>query len=266
MTRSTLRLLLLAGVMIVALNAFAPYLLAQDASAPAVDPAADKPGTLGVVVNLVLGNIDFIFVVIGILSVLSLGFIIQGFVRTRPSVIMPEESTNQIREMIGNRQFQELIEFTENDTGFISKVVNPALKRAPNYSHMKEAMEIAIAEQSADSFRKLEILNIIGNLGPLLGLMGTVLGMMIAFDDMNRAKGNADPALLAGGISKALAHTFLGLFLAIPSLAAYGILRSITDKLITRASIISEELLQMMRPSETKAAAPARPQVATTRQ
>jgi len=74
--------------------------------------------------------------------------------------------------------------------------------------------------------------------------------MMVAFDQMMQAQGQANPAMLAGGIATALAHTFLGLFLAIPNLAAYGILRQKIDKLSTQAALKSEELLQLMRPSE----------------
>jgi len=94
-------------------------------------------------------------------------------------------------------------------------------------------------------------LNIIGNLGPLLGLLGTVLGMITAFSDMQAAGGNADPSVLAGGISIALAHTFMGLFLAVPSLAAFGVLRTIVDRLTIKASLVSEELLLMIKPADS---------------
>ena len=62
-------------------------------------------------------------------------------------------------------------------------------------------METALGEQTAEQFRKIEYLNIIGNLGPLLGLLGTVMGMIEAFDQMHRSGGNAKPAELANGIS-----------------------------------------------------------------
>ena len=65
--------------------------------------------------------------------------------------MMPEGTTNHIRELIGQRQFKELIEFTESDPSFISKALNPALKRAPSFAAMKEAMETAIGEQTAPS-------------------------------------------------------------------------------------------------------------------
>jgi biopolymer transport protein ExbB len=187
--------------------------------------------------------------------VIGLTLIIQAFMMNRASVFMPEETTNQIREMIAQRKFKELIEFTETDSSFISKAVNPALKRAPSFSSMKEAMETAIGEQTAEQFRRIEYLNIIGNLGPLLGLMGTVIGMISAFAAMKAAKGSADPSVLAGGISQALTHTFLGLFLAIPCLAAFGILRTMVDRLTVRGALVAEELLLMIKPAEAKPAA-----------
>lgn len=233
---------------------------AQDA-APAGDAAAaSAEATFGVgdLVGLILHNLDPIFFIILALSVTGLTLIIQGFIKNRASVFLPEESTNQIRELIGQKKFKELIDFTETDPSFASKALNPALKRAPSFSSMKEAMETAIGEQTAEQFRKIEYLNIIGNLGPLLGLLGTVLGMMAAFDAMNKAGGNANPAQLAGGISKALAHTFLGLFLAVPCLAAFGVLRTMVDRLTVRGALVAEELLLMVKPQDSKsAAAPA---------
>jgi biopolymer transport protein ExbB len=110
----------------------------------------------------------------------------------------------------------------------------------------------------------IEYLNIIGNLGPLLGLLGTVLGMIEAFNEMSAAGGQARPDQLAGGISKALAHTFMGLMLAVPCLAAFGWLRTVVDRLTVRGALIAEELLLMVKPAEAKpaAAAATRPGVA----
>jgi biopolymer transport protein ExbB len=200
------------------------------------------------VFSIILHNLDFVFWTIALCSVFGVTLIIQGFTQNRASVVMPEASTEKIRELIGQRQFKELIEFTENDPSFVSRALNPALKRAPSFSAMKEAMETSVGEQTAEQFRKIEYLNIIGNLGPLLGLLGTVLGMIDAFSAMNAAGGNASPSELAGGISKALAHTMLGLILAVPCLAAFGVLRTLVDRLTMRASLLAEELLLMIKP------------------
>ena len=209
--------------------------------------SGDQPTGL---LHLILGHMDFVFITIAGLSVWGLTLIIQASIKNRASVFMPEETTNQIREMISQRKFKELIDFTETDDSFVSKALNPALKRAPSFSSMKEAMETAIGEHTAEQFRKIEYLNIIGNLGPLLGLLGTVLGMIEAFQAVQQTGGQADVANLSGGISTALTHTFLGLFLAIPCLAAFGVLRTIVDRLTVRGALTAEELLLMIKPAE----------------
>ena len=234
-------------------------------------PAAPAQGEN--VFTLILSHwIDPVFWTIGILSVTALTLIIQGFITNRASVFLPEASNSQIRELIAQKKFRELIDFTETDPSFVSKALNPALKRAPSFSSMKEAMETALGEQTAEQFRKIEYLNIIGNLGPLLGLLGTVLGMIEAFEAMHAAgNSGAKPSDLAHGISTALVHTFLGLFLAIPCLAAFGILRTIVDRLTTRGALIAEEMLLMVKPAEARPVAGAprampatpQPQIAT---
>ena len=224
--------------------------------APAPAPAAKKDNLF----TLILSHPDPVFFTIIGLSIWGMTLIIQGFLKNQASVLLPESSTNAIREMIRQKQFKELIEFTDTDPSFVSRAINPALKRAPSFSSMKEAMETAIGEQTAEQFRKIEYLNIIGNLGPLLGLLGTVLGMIDAFNEMNAAQGQASPAQLAGGISRALAHTFMGLTLAVPCLAAFGFLRTIVDRLTVRGALIAEELLLMVKPAEAKQPQPGAPQ------
>ncbi len=247
---SRLRLIVLVGFFLAALFVIAGSGFAQttgDKNAPVV------PSTS--VFQLIMENRDPVFFTILGLSIWGLTLIIQGFLVNRPSVIMPPRTIETIREMIAQRRFKELIDFTETDPSFVSRALNPALKRAPSFSSMKEAMETAVGEQTADQFRKIEYLNIIGNLGPLLGLLGTVIGMIDAFLALNASGGNASPATLAFGISKALVHTMLGLMLAVPCLAAFGFLRTLVDKYTVRASLISEELLLMIKPAEARPAA-----------
>jgi biopolymer transport protein ExbB len=246
--RYTFRIRLLLLLVMLAVICFtATHSFAQTAGgATPEQPVAKGLG------QMILGNVDFIFITIGVLSIAGLTLIIQGFLMNRASVMMPDEITAQIREMIAQRKFKELIDFTETDSSFISRALNPALKRAPSFANMKEAMETAIGEQTAEQFRRIEYLNIIGNLGPLLGLLGTVLGMIKAFSAMEAAAGNASPAQLAGGISTALTHTFLGLMLAVPCLAAFGWLRTIVDRLTVRGAMVAEELLLMIKPVETR--------------
>jgi biopolymer transport protein ExbB len=244
---SRFRIVFLA-MMLAAAGIVAGSSFAQDAGGT---PAASPKGAS--TFQLVFSHLDDpIFWIIGTLSIIGLTLIIQGFLTNRSEVLMPEATTNRIREMIGARQFKEVLEFTENDPSFVSRAINAALKRAPDFQLMKEGMETAIGEQTAEQFRKIEYLNIIGNLGPLLGLLGTVYGMIVAFSAMQAEGGSASPATLAGGISKALAHTFLGLMLAVPCLAAFGVLRTMVDRLTVRGALVAEELLLMIKPADSR--------------
>jgi biopolymer transport protein ExbB len=253
--RIALLLACIAGaVVVMSSNGFAQNTPAGGGAAGA---QAAPPAARGIM-SLILDHwYDPVFIVIVLLSIWGLTMIIQGFIKIRGAALLPEASTNHIRELIAQRQFKELIDFTETDPSFVSRAMNPALKRAPSFSSMKEAMETAIAEQTAEQFRRIEYLNIIGNLGPLLGLLGTVMGMIYAFQDLMAAGGEANPAKLAGGISTALCHTFLGLFLAVPCLAVFGIQRTMVDRLTTQGALISEELLLLIKPAEAKPAAAA---------
>lgn len=257
--RSRLRVLILTTLLALAAGVMVAPTLAQ--APPAGSPAATdvQPRGKGVFA-LVMDNIDVIFITIGVLSIVGLTLTIQGFLQNRRAALMPDDSIRQMRDMIAQKKFKELLEFTEADNSFVSASLNAALKRAPDFDAMKEAMETTVGEQTAERFRKIEYLNIIGNLGPLLGLLGTVWGMIIAFSEMDAAGGNASPAQLAGGVSKALAHTFLGLGLAVPCLAAFGVLRTLIDRRTIEAGLLGEELLLAIRPTDARAAAaPGRP-------
>lgn len=201
--------------------------------------------------------------VIALCSVVAVTLIIQAFIRVRRGSILPEESHAQIEQMIQQKQFRELVEFTQTDDSFVSRSLNPSLKRAPNFVEMREALEAGVAEETAEHFRKLEYINILANVGPLLGLLGTVIGIMDAFLEMRKAGGTADVSALAGGISTALGTTMMGLTLAIPCLTAYGVLRNKADRLTQEGAMLSEEFLLMMRADGRPAPgrqAPQRPQ------
>jgi biopolymer transport protein ExbB len=221
-------------------------------SAATPAPAADSTSSPAVHVNLfsiITSNTDPVFYTIVVLSVIGVALIIQAFIKTRASVLMPKVATDHMRDLITRRRFQELLEYTTSEPSFVARSLAPALRRAPDFDRMKEAMETALGEQTAEQFRRIEYLNIIGNLGPLLGLLGTVLGMIDAFAVVQNQKGQANVPDLAGGISKALCHTFLGLMLAIPCLAAFGVLRTLVDRLTISGSLLAEELLLMLKPA-----------------
>ncbi|KKN66457.1 hypothetical protein LCGC14_0471140, partial [marine sediment metagenome] len=91
-------------------------------------------------------------------------------------------------------------------------------------------------------------LNLIGNVAPMLGLMGTVLGMIGAFFKIVET-GQVDATSIAGPIGIALVTTLLGLGVAIPALTFFAILRNRIDAITSEAMVICQELISTFRPA-----------------
>jgi len=201
----------------------------------------------------VFETFDWIVIaMLGLASIAGIALAIDAMLHIRESKIAPAASTEKIRELIEAQSYKELMDFTATDSSFVSKALYAAIRRAHlKYAAMREAMETSIGEQTANVFRRIEPLNVIGNIGPLMGLMGTVLGMIMAFNALQAAGGTPKVEQLAGGIGTALIHTFFGLFVAIPCLLVYGFYRTRADKISTRAAVVAEELLEALRPDSS---------------
>ena len=200
--------------------------------------------------------------IIILLSVVGTSLIVQYAMRFRAQNVLPRESIDALAEMLDNKKYREAIEYSETDPAYVSKLVNAALKEAPNgFGGMERAMEEVADLETTRMLRPMEWLNLLGNIAPMLGLFGTVYGMIVAFSILVAEGGRPDPAKLAGGISTALVTTFWGLIVAMPCLAAYSIIRNKVDALATEGMMIAEDLLKQFKPGAAKkpaAAAPAR--------
>jgi len=222
-------------------------------------PSAAPAGRLNDISNLFVQSFDPFTVILLLGSVAAGAVIIRCLFEIRESAILPPSSTTRLTNLVSDGSIEELESFVSRDASFASRVLAAALSAPRTDKHaIRDAAELAATEQSSSWFRKIEPLNIIGNLGPLLGLAGTVWGMVLAFSELGAAGGNANPASLSGGISKALFHTLLGLLLAIPALTFFGFYRQIVDRLCTRAIAVSASLTEKLiaRLLPTDAASP----------
>jgi biopolymer transport protein ExbB len=207
-------------------------------------PAA--PSTPGGTWPLFVQSFDAFSVVLLLGSIAAGAYIFRAVIEVRPGAILPTDRTRIMSDMIKQSRFAELRGYVERDRTFLGRVLAAAFTQADSKDSMREAAELAASEQVANWFRKIEPLNIIGNLGPLVGLAGTVWGMILAFTSLGQAGGQASPADLSLGISKALFHTLLGLCLAIPCLLMFGFYRSIIDRHCTRAMVMAAEMVEKL--------------------
>jgi biopolymer transport protein ExbB len=129
---------------------------------------------------------------------------------------------------------------------------------------MIRALEQTSDELLTRRMRQIEILNVIGNVAPMIGLFGTVYGMILTFQGIVASGGRPDPVDLAGGIGTALTTTFWGLIVAIPSLAGYAIIRNNIDSLTSEATLQASELVSHFKPVAGQASTAAGAAAAAT--
>jgi len=189
--------------------------------------------------------------IIWTISVVTVALIIRYATLIRRATIIPEIMRIQIQEMFDNKEYRDAIDVTAADPSFLGYVVHAALAEAAHgYPAMERAMEEASEERTTKMLRGLEWLNLIGNIGPMLGLFGTVWGMINVFFKIVEKGGMPKPEELAGGIGIALVTTLLGLAVAIPALAGYAIYRNRIDSLTSEAMVASQDLISGFRPGK----------------
>jgi len=185
------------------------------------------------------------------LSIVTVAVIIQYFVTIRRAIIMPDTIRSQINSLFENKQYREVIDLTAQEPSYLSYIVHAALAESPHgYASMERAMEEASEERTTKLLRRIEWLNLLGNISPMLGLMGTVWGMIGAFIKIWQVGGTPDPADLANSIGTALVTTLLGLAVAIPSLSVYAIMRNRIDAMTSEAMVASQDLISAFRPGK----------------
>ena len=237
--------------------------LAQPGTAPSTGApsaaAAPTPATGGAapatpaprksLMSLFLESVDLFTVLLVSGSLAAWTIIIVCLIDVRKAKIAPEEPARIIDQLARTEppRWSDLRQFVNEDDALVCKIVRAAMNAPTSDKNaMREAAELSASEEVAKWFRRLEPLNVIGNLGPLLGLAGTVWGMIIAFAALGESGGQANPATLSLGISKALFHTLLGLMLAVPCLLVFGFFRQIVDKHCTRVMVQASDLVELL--------------------
>ena len=190
-------------------------------------------------------SFDAFTVVLVLGSLVATGVIVRCVIDVRGSRMLPRDRLERARSLVEQGRFDDLRRACEGDGSFVGRVMGAAL--APHHADaaaVRDAAELAASDECARWFRKIEVLNVIGNLAPLVGLAGTVWGMVLAFSSLGAAGGQAGAGDLSLGISKALFHTLLGLCLALPCLFVFGVYRSIVDRECNRALVELGKLVE----------------------
>jgi len=183
------------------------------------------------------------------LSVVMVALVIQTFLAIRRINVSPEATKAQVQQLFDNKQYREAIELTSTQPDYLSYIVHAALTEAARgYNAMEKAMAEAANERTGRMLRSIEYLNLLGNIGPMLGLLGTVYGMILAFFSIVAEGGVPNPGKLAEALGIKLVCTFMGLVVAIPSLTTYGLMRNRIDVLAGEAVVTAQDLMATFKP------------------
>ena len=150
---------------------------------------------------------------------------------------MPAGLRERVQQQLAAGNLKGAFQACDAQPSFLSFLLRTSLAEAESgWTAVEKALEDATAEQTARLMRRVEYLAVIGNIAPMLGLLGTVVGLLFAFHEVASTQGVARAADLADGIYHALVSTVGGLIVAIPAMAVYAAFRNRVDQLAAEAA------------------------------
>jgi biopolymer transport protein ExbB len=183
------------------------------------------------------------------LSLIMVALIVEHAMTIRHTTLIPDRVVAELEQFVQQGQVKDAIEYCHlpENYSLISNCVLAGLERFNTsefgFAEYRSAVEEEGETQTARLYRKTEVLGVIGAIAPMLGLLGTVWGMILAFNIIATTEGMAKPEQLADGIGQALFTTLLGLLVAIPAMLAFSFFRNRIDSLVAEAGKRIEHIL-----------------------
>lgn len=201
---------------------------------------------------------------IAICSLILVAFVLERTISLRRGRVIPGPFTKRFLKQLsdGDLDRDTALKLCEENGSPVADVLAGAVRKWGRPAVEVEQAIIDAGERSTNGLRKyLRVINGVATVTPLLGLLGTVVGMIRAFNNIATADALGRPELLAGGISQALLTTAFGLSVAIPALIFYLFFVSRVDQLIIEIDAIGQEVVNTISAEElkSKAGRPAKP-------
>ncbi len=183
------------------------------------------------------------------LSICGVGLIIYNFMMIRPKAFLRPDLAEQLHPLMNNLQLDQAKQLCDDNPSAVTNILYSGLERVDD-EHLdpeavKEAMEESSTEELAAPFAMINYLSIVATLSPMVGLLGTVSGMIKAFRAI-AAQGMGQPQVLADNISEALITTASGLIVAIPAMFFYFFFKNRYGKIVSRVSKLTGDLYYEM--------------------
>ena len=184
-------------------------------------------------------------------SIFALGFFIERLFKLRRARVLPRDFLRNINELIARRKYADAIYLCQGNPSSLARIFHAALKNSGQpRPAIKEVVEEVGRREAADLGKYISVLGTVASITPLLGLLGTVSGMIKTFNLISYY-GVGNPGTLAAGISEALLTTAAGLCVAIPTLVGYRFISGKADGLTSELEEQSIVLVEALKGTES---------------
>jgi biopolymer transport protein ExbB len=241
------RLLILAALAAVLLASWPPTARAQDA-------AAGQGGAVKVDANesflhwmaRASGKLGWLLLAMSFYLIALVAWMSFEY---RRSVAIPPKLVTDLTEMLAAKQYTEAFNRASADPSFLARVVAAGVRKLPaGLTTAQRAMELANDDVTMGMEHRTTYLATVGTLGPMIGLVGTVYGMIESFRVIATAGASPQASQLAGGISTALFATLEGIALSIPAIYFFAVFRNRIARLSLEVALAAETLLEGFAP------------------
>ncbi|HAR66981.1 MAG TPA: hypothetical protein DCR55_12310 [Lentisphaeria bacterium] len=232
-----------------ALLTTAPLFAQEAAPAEGAAPVAEETGVGFKQIVLEGGMVNtLIWGLIFLSSFAMIWFLVDGVMQTKRDKILPAHVVDGVRTSLDEGDLDGAIATCEQNPGPLSTILMAGFDNIEEgYEVVQESVGAATDLESEKLFQQINYLNLCGQIAPMLGLLGTVTGMVSAFAGLASASGAAKAAMLAQSISIALWTTVSGLLIAVPALLGYALCKNLATRLLLESQATVLDLIKILR-------------------
>jgi biopolymer transport protein ExbB len=191
-----------------------------------------------------------------ILSIYFVATVIQLFIELRLSVAMPAEDVSSCEQLLASRDFQGLYDYASKRPSLYCRLVSVGISELPSgLTEAREVMDRNADAETVEMEKKISMLAVLGTLGPMIGLVGTLKGMISSFSVIALSDVQLKASEVAAGISEALILTFEGVALSVPAIYFFAVFKNRVAKISVETLLAADELVR--RVSQQVKAKPA---------
>lgn len=229
--------------------------------APSASTAAEvsQPGFFEIVFSGGWSGFLIMLVLIA-LSLTAAYLVFEQIMTLRHNELIPPGLADKVQQLLAAGRAGEAEQACRSQPSFLAFIIAAGINEMDGgWPAVEKGLEDATAEQAARLLRKIEYLSVIANIAPMVGLLGTVVGMVLCFHTVASTQGAAGAAQLAEGIYQALVTTIVGLIIAIPALGAFAIFRNRVDQLVAEGAYLAQHVFTPLKRTRSKSANVAAP-------